>query len=65
MPSYIFDTMLTKGVRAGQIPARTQAARQWYRDTAQEMSRVNQSQIFKGAGERLTSRILSISHQPL
>lgn len=57
MPSYIFDTMLTKGVRAGQIPARTQAARQWYRDTAQEMSRVNQSQIFKGAGERLTSRI--------
>ena len=57
MTYYIFDTMLTKGVRAGQIPARTQAAREWYRNTAQEMSRVGQSQIFKGAGDRLTNRI--------
>lgn len=52
MPSYIFNTLLTKGVRAGQIPARTQAAREWYRDTASEVSRVNQKSILRGDRDR-------------
>lgn len=30
----IFDEILTAGVRAGQIPARTQTARDWYRNAA-------------------------------
>lgn len=30
----IFDEILAKGIRAGQVPARTKAARQWYRDQA-------------------------------
>ena len=30
----LFDELLTKGVRAGQIPARTQTARDWYRNSA-------------------------------
>ncbi len=30
----LFDKILTDGIRAGQIPARTQAARDWFRDTA-------------------------------
>lgn len=30
----VFDNILTKGVRAGQIPARTADARQWYRNAA-------------------------------
>ena len=30
----LFDEILTKGVRAGQMPARTQAAREWYRNSA-------------------------------
>ena len=30
----VFDEILTKGVRAGQIPAREQKARNWYRDAA-------------------------------
>ena len=30
----LFDELLTKGVRSGQIPARTQSARDWYRDAA-------------------------------
>lgn len=29
-----FDTIITQGVRAGQIPARTEAARTWYRESA-------------------------------
>ena len=30
----VFDDLLTKGVRAGQIPARTDSARDWYRKQA-------------------------------
>jgi hypothetical protein len=30
----VFDTILTKGVQQGQMPARTQQARDWYRDVA-------------------------------
>jgi hypothetical protein len=51
----IFDTVLTKGVRAGQIPARTEAARTWYRDTAQSYRRIDERALMKGDAERLTS----------
>jgi hypothetical protein len=34
MVAYIFDNILAKGVRAGQIPARTTSARDWFRDAA-------------------------------
>lgn len=32
----IFDNILATGVRKGQIPARTQAARDWYREKARQ-----------------------------
>ena len=32
----IFDNILAAGVRKGQIPARTQAARDWFRQKARE-----------------------------
>lgn len=51
----IFDTVLTKGVRAGQIPARTEAARTWYRDTAQSYRRLDERALMKSDTERLTS----------
>jgi hypothetical protein len=53
----IFDTVLTKGVRAGQIPARTEAARTWYRDTAQSYRRLDERALMKSDTERLTSRM--------
>ncbi len=34
MVAYTFDSILAKGVRAGQVPARTDTARKWFRDTA-------------------------------
>lgn len=52
----IFDTVLTKGVRAGQIPARTSEARKWYRDTAQSYNRINERTLMKGDAERLTNK---------
>lgn len=55
----IFDEILTKGVRAGQIPAREQKAREWYRDTGQTFRRrVNEKNLMSRGGERLTSRPL-------
>lgn len=38
MVAYIFDDILLKGVRAGQIPARTKSAREWYRNKASTVS---------------------------
>jgi hypothetical protein len=51
----VFDTVLTKGVRSGQVPARTEAARRWYRDTAQGYKRIDERALMRGDKERLTS----------
>lgn len=39
MPAKIFDELLLKGIRSGQVPARTQAAREWYRDQSKLVKR--------------------------
>ena len=51
----LFDEILTKGVRAGQIPAREQKARDWYRDQASSYRRLNERQFLKDS-DRFTSR---------
>lgn len=55
----VFDEIITKGVRSGQIPARTQAARDWYRSTAQTWgntnSRVNENRFIRQEPSRLTN----------
>lgn len=52
----IFDTILNKGVRSGEIPARTASSRDWYRKTAQDHKTVNEKQLMVGGNERLTTR---------
>ena len=52
----LFDEILTKGVRSGKVPAREQEARDWYRDTAKSYGKVNETNLMKGGGERLTAR---------
>lgn len=51
----IFDTIITQGVRSGQIPARTQGARDWFRETAEKIRTVNERTLMKGDNARLTS----------
>ena len=52
----VFSEIITKGVRTGQIPARTTAAREWYRNTArQHGSRINENRFVNSDAERLTS----------
>lgn len=45
MVAYVFDTILAKGVRAGQVPARTQDARDWFRNTARRTNTTPSSLI--------------------
>jgi len=52
----LFDEILTKGVRGGQIPARERTAREWYRDTAKSWGRINERTLMKGDKERLTAQ---------
>lgn len=56
MAAVLFDNILSQGIRAGQIPARTQQARDWYRNTAKSYSNVNENSLFKsGNKERFTT----------
>lgn len=52
----LFDDILTKGVRSGKVPAREQAAREWYRDTASNYGKVNETSLMKGGSDRLTAK---------
>jgi hypothetical protein len=52
MVAYVFDNILTKGVRAGQIPARTQAARRWYRNEAEKVD-VTPSKLMRENGSKV------------
>ena len=49
----IFDRIITQGVRAGQIPARTDGARDWYRNTAKKIQSVNERTLIAADKERL------------
>ncbi len=54
----VFDSIITQGVRAGQIPARTDAARDWFRETAGKINRINERDLMRGDTSRLTSQPL-------
>ena len=54
----VFDTIITQGVRSGQIPARTQDARDWFRETAKKISRINERELMRGDSSRLTSKTI-------
>jgi hypothetical protein len=54
----LFDDILNKGVRSGQIPAREQSARDWYREQAKSFSRINEKSFMSGDRDRLTERPL-------
>jgi hypothetical protein len=56
--STVFDTIITQGVRSGQIPARTQDARDWFRETAKKISRLNERELMRGDTSRLTNKTI-------
>ena len=46
----IFDDILLRGIRTGQVPARTSAAREWYRDQAKQNTRTSRN---RSQGDKL------------
>lgn len=57
MPN-IFDTIITQGVRAGKVPARTEEAREWYRDAGKQIKRVNENTLMRSDTDRLVNKLL-------
>lgn len=54
----VFDKLITKGVREGQIPARTQQARDWYRNaTTRLKKRVDEGKLFESMPGRTVGSI--------
>jgi len=59
MAAKVFDDILLKGVRSGNIPARTDAAREWYRQQAKDTTRTQtrpEKMIKEMGKERAKSR---------
>jgi hypothetical protein len=53
----VFDTIITKVVRSGQVPSRTDSARKWYRETASGYGRISERAMLRQETDRLTSTI--------
>jgi hypothetical protein len=56
MASKLFDEILAKGIRAGQLPARSSTAREWFRDKASSLGKVSESSILRDSRERLKNK---------
>lgn len=52
----LFDQILLQGVKSGQVPARTSTARQWYRDKAKSLGKVNETKLMKDPTNTFESR---------
>ena len=50
----MFDDILLKGIRSGKAPARTDAARKWYRDQAKGVTRTNRN---RSKGDKLIKEL--------
>lgn len=58
MTSIVFDTILQDGMKKGIIPAKSKDARVWYREQAEAVTSVNETNLLSSAGDRLTSKLL-------
>ena len=56
MAAKIFDTVLAQGIRAGQLPARSSSAREWFRDKAKSLGKVSETKILRDDTSRLKNR---------
>jgi hypothetical protein len=57
MVARIFDDILLKGIRSGQMPARTGAAREWFREKAKSVGKVEETKILRDSTDRLKNRV--------
>ena len=57
MASRIFDDILVKGIKAGQLPARSEEARKWFREKAKELGKVSETKILKDDPSKLKNTV--------
>ena len=57
MVAYIYQKLLEEGVRAGQTPARTRSARNWFRNLARQTTGVQPNTIIKTAPKVQLTRV--------
>ena len=59
-PTSIFDQILLKGIKSGQMPARTQSSRDWFRKKAKEQSKMTDAKLLRESGrDRLKNTVSS------
>lgn len=51
-----FDQILAQGLRAGQLPGRSQEARDWFRNTAQKANDINEGKLLRSK-DAITNQI--------
>jgi hypothetical protein len=52
----VFDDLLLRGLKSGQVPARTSTARTWYRDQAKALGKINETTLMKDKSNEFESR---------
>lgn len=57
MAATVFDELLTRGVRAGQIPSREKRAREWYREAAGERRKINERTLIRSDNTRFRTKM--------
>lgn len=57
MPAYIFDKILSDGVRAGQLPGREQKSRDWFRNKANQLRSPVPQKIMRSDQSRLKKNV--------
>ena len=64
MAAAVFDDLLLKGIRSGNVPARTQAARDWYRDQAKQVKKaeVKDTKLIREMGKDRYENRFRIGH---
>jgi hypothetical protein len=48
----IFKELIYQGIQAGQVPARTAEARDWYRDAASQLAGLTTSKVIKSFAQK-------------
>ena len=57
MVAYIYQKLVEEGVRAGQVPARTRSARNWFRNLARQTTGIQPNTIIKTAPKIQLTRV--------
>jgi len=52
----LFSDILIKGIKSGQVPARSIAAREWFRNKAKDAGKVSETVVLKSDRARLKNR---------